>query len=133
MLNVSCGREFHIAYMRTQSSSFEAVKKLITSKTLTNRITLIFNRTHKANMQAKEERHVFVLEEVSNIPYSLWVCNILLKESSMDALKEGNNFGLQHFTHVPVVLFRLLSIRSSRDRPSYEIAPQTIYPNVRPV
>ncbi|GFY04475.1 hypothetical protein TNCV_4415631 [Trichonephila clavipes] len=32
----------------------------------------------------------------------MWACIILLKDSFTDALKEGNDFGLLHFTDVPV-------------------------------
>ncbi|GFW90313.1 hypothetical protein TNCV_2121791 [Trichonephila clavipes] len=34
----------------------------------------------------------------------MWACIILLKDSSSDALKEGNDFGLLHFEDVPVAV-----------------------------
>ncbi|GFV44792.1 hypothetical protein TNCV_563431 [Trichonephila clavipes] len=51
----------------------------------------------------------------------MWMRIILLKDSPRDALKEGNDFGLQHFTEVPVAI----EMSMIRNR------PQTITPGVR--
>ncbi|GFU64261.1 hypothetical protein TNCV_3780721 [Trichonephila clavipes] len=48
--------------------------------------------TYLANKQAKEE--------ILYIPCNMWACISLLKDSSRDALKEGNDFVLLHWTDV---------------------------------
>ncbi|GFX51329.1 hypothetical protein TNCV_3102621 [Trichonephila clavipes] len=61
--------------------------------------------TYPANRQAKEE--VACVELHRSLEQSLqhiWACIIILKDRSRDALKQGNDFGLWHFTDVPVVI-----------------------------
>ncbi|GFX08058.1 uncharacterized protein TNCV_1237371 [Trichonephila clavipes] len=51
-----------------------------------------------------ETRFENALNMVSNSLCNMWACIILLKDSSKNALKEENDFRLQHFTHTPVAI-----------------------------
>ena len=93
-------------------------------------ITSMFNRWHIWQI-SKLRKKLYMLgwKEVSNILCNMWVGIIMLKDSSSDDLKEGNNFG-QSTSETHLWLSRLLTICSSWNWPWYEIAPQIITSSV---
>ncbi|GFT86429.1 hypothetical protein TNCV_3259301 [Trichonephila clavipes] len=55
----------------------------------------MLSRQHIRRISKKRKKlHVLGGTEVPNSLCNMWACIILLKESSRDALKEGNDFGL---------------------------------------
>ncbi|GFW56394.1 hypothetical protein TNCV_2089011 [Trichonephila clavipes] len=66
-----------------------------TSERPTNQIPHVLNRRYIQRISRQRKKLCMLgSTEVSNSLCSMWACSILMKDSSRDALKEGNDFGL---------------------------------------
>ena len=74
---------------------FRNCRTWITSETPTKQIPHVLNKRHIQRVRKpKKKLHLLGWTEVSNSLFNTWACIILLNDSSRDALKEGNDFGL---------------------------------------
>ena len=80
----ACRRKFHIAYMHSQSSFFEAARRWITSRMPTNQIPHVLNRWHIWQIsKPRKKLHVLGWNNLC----SMCECIILLKDSSKGCLE----------------------------------------------